>query len=498
MSTINNTYPDVWEYETTYSIGDRVTYGSIIYRSLVNDNQGKIPFMYNEYWKAIDIFSKDASVMDDEYSGDTGIWERDQLYIDDNGDVYINNERTGINVKGPKGDPGNVDFSSLTPEQKAMLKGDKGEDGADGRDGTDGQDGRDGTDGQDGADGKSAYEVWLDYHGYNPDEHSVLEFLQSLVGPAATIDTEMDATSGNPVANSTLVETLTNLTNSLMSRITELEERVENLESKLTYRYQGEEVWFDFGVTAEGLYGYIKRDEVQVTPFETPDGNPMTSSFVQTSTILQGNFGKHIQQEGVTTVPNMRTMQPASIQQNPSSNVEEIDNTIYATGVEILNFTDAFNLYTDIFNHGKFDRYGNTGNATLYEMIYNYDATKTDEDEAVGNTRYIIGNPVLYSGLYFTDKLKEVGNTIYFEIEPVTEGATVEYEIGNSTGSYDSDGNWTGGTLPSVAGGTKRESYSRGSFNSPTIVSRDINGGQGVYIAATTTTPFKIKRIYTS
>ena len=49
MSTINNTYPESWEYETTYSIGEYATYGSIIYRSLVNDNQGKIPFMYNDY-----------------------------------------------------------------------------------------------------------------------------------------------------------------------------------------------------------------------------------------------------------------------------------------------------------------------------------------------------------------------------------------------------------------------------------------------------------------
>lgn len=38
-------------------------------------------------------------------------------------------------LKGAKGDPGNVDFDELTPEQIAMLKGEPGEDGADGQDG---------------------------------------------------------------------------------------------------------------------------------------------------------------------------------------------------------------------------------------------------------------------------------------------------------------------------------------------------------------------------
>lgn len=503
MSTINNTYPESWDAETSYSIGQYVTYGSIIYRSLQNNNLNKIPFLQSEYWKAIDAFSKDASVMDDDYSGDTGIWERDQLYIDEQGNVYINNEKTGINVKGPKGDPGNVDFSVLTPEQIAMLKGEKGEDGADGRDGKDGQNGKDGTDGQDGADGKSAYEVWLEYYGYDPAEHSVLEFLRSITGPAATVDTEMDVTSPNPVANATLVTELTKMNTQLQNQINDLKSQIDNIVSKLTYPYNEETIWFDFGITSEGVYGYRKNNESQITPFDMPDEGVSYGQFTEnTMGVFVGQYGENVAQDGFSTILSHAEFDATEIEKDVSEEADG-DNAIYGTDVTPLDFTDAFNLYYNIFNNGRFERYEYSTNIVLYEMEYDYDLTQTSESAAVGDTEYIIGKPVIYSGLYTTDTLNDYGSKIYFEVEPVTAGTTVNYQIGHSTAQYIEDEfhnlQWTGGVLPSlISAGTKRIDYINGSFSEPTVLSIDLKNNQGIYLGTYTNIPFKIKRIYLS
>ena len=73
-------------------------------------------------------------------------------------------------LKGEKGEDGNVDFELLTPEQIAMLKGDKGDKGDTGETGATGatgpqgpqgpagQNGADGRDGRDGQDGTVAFE----------------------------------------------------------------------------------------------------------------------------------------------------------------------------------------------------------------------------------------------------------------------------------------------------------------------------------------------------
>ena len=506
MSTPNNTNPQVWDSEKTYDINEYCTYDSIIYKSLKRENYDKIPFLNNDYWKAIDIYKKDSSVMDDENSGDESIWNRDQLYVDELGDVWIDNERTGINVKGPKGDPGNVDFTALTPEQIEMIRGEKGDTGPSGRDGRDGSNGRDGADGTDGQDGKSAYEIWLEYYDYDPAEHPVYEFLQSLVGPATPVDPELNPTSPNPVANAAIVAALTNMNTSLTQEINDLKDELDLIKEKLTYLYHGNEVWFNFGITSEGLYGYIKDGQSQVTPFKGVDEPELYGTFVEnTMGIFQAQYGQNYQAEGITTVEENETLTPGSIQNNPSEpNGTTDSNAIYGQNVEFLSFADAFNAYDYYFKNGFFLREEIKLNMTLYEMTYDYDTTKETETEAVGDTKYIIGNPVIYSGFYTTDTFGTNGEegtsnlgVLHIEVEPVTPGTTVNYELGHSYAAYDQEGDWIGGKLPSlIQSGSNRASYTSGAFSDRTTLDIDMVSGQGVYLGTTTTTPFKIVTIY--
>lgn len=95
-------------------------------------------------------------------------WTDYPIIIDVNGNVFYNNEYTGINVRGPQGIT-NIRWENLTPEQIETLKG---QDGAPGINGTNGQDG------VDGKDGLSAYEVWLEDNGWldDPEDHPLSEF----------------------------------------------------------------------------------------------------------------------------------------------------------------------------------------------------------------------------------------------------------------------------------------------------------------------------------
>ena len=126
--TANNTLPNNWNETSTYNKSDEVYYNNVIYQSKVNSNTNHNPVLSPDYWKALDLYKKELTIMEHgDYSGDDSFWERDQLYIDSNGYVYVNNENTGINVNGKT--TVNVNWDALTPGQIEQLKGEQGERG---------------------------------------------------------------------------------------------------------------------------------------------------------------------------------------------------------------------------------------------------------------------------------------------------------------------------------------------------------------------------------
>jgi hypothetical protein len=118
--------------------------------------------------------SHNPSVMDPENTGaTTDFWSAYPITIDVNGDIFYYGENTGINVRGPAGETNIIRWEDLTPEQIELLKG---------ADGTNGINGAPGRDGQDGQNGLSAYEEWLDIHGWSdhPEEHPISDFYQEI------------------------------------------------------------------------------------------------------------------------------------------------------------------------------------------------------------------------------------------------------------------------------------------------------------------------------
>ena len=123
--------------------------------------------------------SHDPSVMDPENTGaTTDFWSAYPITIDINGNIFYYGENTGINVRGPAGETNIIQWDDLTPEQIELLKGEKGQDGAPGTPGTNGTN---------GTNGKSAYELWLEQHGYDPQEHSLDEFYTFIADQATQI-----------------------------------------------------------------------------------------------------------------------------------------------------------------------------------------------------------------------------------------------------------------------------------------------------------------------
>ena len=99
--TANNTLPNDWNSSRTYALGDLVSYAGIIYRCL-QANTNKNPAIETEYWTPLAIYLKDATRMPHgDYSGDESMWERDNIYIDDNGWVYF--KKVGFATTGTTG-----------------------------------------------------------------------------------------------------------------------------------------------------------------------------------------------------------------------------------------------------------------------------------------------------------------------------------------------------------------------------------------------------------
>ena len=239
MSTpIINTLPEIWDATITYDKYDEVRYDNIIFISLINDNRNNNPFSTEgTCWKAHDIYKKILTVMPhNQYSGDDSFWDKDQIYIDVNGDVYVNNENTGINVSGQthlSQNDRNLIVQQILENLGSDFKGDKGDPGANG---VDGRDGVDGTVEFDeltpaqvaslrGDTGKSAYQSWLD-QGYTGTEQDFVTWLQMGI---ITLDNELSTTSNNGITNSAITNAFLNFKAALTAIVDTLSDEIETL-----------------------------------------------------------------------------------------------------------------------------------------------------------------------------------------------------------------------------------------------------------------------------
>ena len=347
-TTINPTLPQEWKDNITYNEGDKVSYYGIIYRSNVNNNLNKPPYNEPDYWTPSDIYMKNFTVMEHgDYSGDASFWERDNIYIDGAGWVYVNNENTGINVKGRDGET-IVSFEDLTPAQIEQLKGLRGIQGPQGPAGPQGPQGPMGevvlTDEQiavlKGETGDSAYQSWLN-QGHTGSE---ADFINWLASQSITVDTGLDSSSVNPVQNKAITLYLENLANRINETITALQSRIVLLENQLQTVYNGETCKFQFGITENGKYGYIKHNSSDVTPFDN-NSDDMSSMFVMEDNIgLLTDIGESNSEPlSFTNISDELQLQPASFTLDLSNDTGE-DNTVLMTSnlTQAESFTDAF------------------------------------------------------------------------------------------------------------------------------------------------------------
>lgn len=420
-TTINSTLPAEWSENKIYNKKDTCYSGGIAYESLIDNNQGLVPAHNPGAWRALDIYTKDTTVMDDDFSGEANMWERDQFRVDQSGWVYINNENTGINVKGA------VQFSDLTPTQIEQLRGPEGPQGLKGDKGDPGIQGPQGPEGSvswdetltpahaaelKGAEGKSAYQSWLD-QGYTGTE---ADFVVWMRDHAITIDQELNNTSINPVQNQAIYKILTNKLSEFTQRLEVLEQKMADLmnnlyanttEGSITYS-----VPFKFGITTEGDYGYYKKNSNIITPF-----NAISDSNLQTSRMIENNqmiFNTENEFNTINiddyscsnlaaqTILENNSYEPTSLDGVISTvNTYQDENVYASTNVEINGSTSVLET---LFENGKFLQDVNYG---LIEMVQTNDNTlpirtipdglKIYDDQTI----YKQGDLVSYSADYY-------------------------------------------------------------------------------------------------
>lgn len=465
-TTVNSTLPKEWSATTTYYEGDTVVYFNIIYRCL-QTSLNQRPAFSEDYWKPIDIYIKDMSVMETGYSGDANFWERDEIYIDGAGWVYVNNENTGINVRGPEGHV-TVDLASLTPEQLAQIKGPQGDVGPQGPQGIQGPAGPAGevvlTPEQiailTGPDGKSAYQSWLD-QGYTGTESDFVAWLRS---GAITLDTDLDPNSTNGVENRAIANAFQTYRNNLTTLVAQLAARVTELENRLKYNVNNQDYYFKFGVTTEGKYGYCLTGTDTVIPFDTASHDILSSSGAEVGV---RPFASEIGQYGA---------QPYQL----TGYVEDA-NTITGTDFVSLSFQDAFGLYIYLYKDGKF--YNEDYDMKLNGMTFNYISPSTQTD--LYSNGEAIGEGILFS----PSGISYDATKIYFVVEPLHAGDTINYQIGKFTN--------TAASLPTlITTGAYRTGYTGGSFTERTTIEYQYQVGDGVYFGSSSTCEYKIIAIY--
>lgn len=304
--TRNNTLPDQWDATITYAEGDYVSYLGIIYRC-VQTSLNNNPALDNDYtyWMPLDIYMKTFTVMPHgEYSGDENFWDRDNIYIDVNGYVYLNGENTGINVKGQDGKT-EISFDELTPEQIEQIRGPQGQIGPQGPQGATGPQGPTGyvdlTEEQvallKGDEGKSTYEIWLE-QGHTGTEEDFLAWLRAGV---ITLDTQLDTTSTNGVENRAIALAFNVYRNQVDALVRGFENRIADLENRLKYQYSGQDYEFKYGITSEGQQGYFEHGTSRIIPFNDTDEVNLTTNL--TPNILT-SFRQQMTIDDINEEPN--------------------------------------------------------------------------------------------------------------------------------------------------------------------------------------------------
>lgn len=374
-TTINSTLPAEWSSTIVYNKDDTCYIGGIAYESLVDNNSNFVPPYNPGAWRALDIYTKDTTVMDNGFSGEANMWERDQFRVDQSGWVYINNENTGINVKGA------VQFSDLTPTQIEQLRGPEGPQGLKGDKGDPGIQGPQGPEGSvswdetltpahaaelKGEEGKSAYQSWLD-QGHTGSE---ADFVVWMRDQAITVDQELNNTSINPVQNQAIYKTLFNQLSTYAAQIEDLQQRVATLESNLcTTVIENNTTYivpFKFGITTEGDYGYYKRNSSIITPF-----NAISDRNLQTSLMIENNQ-MNFNAENVSgysslasqTVLGTNNYEPTSLDGVISSISTEQDSHVNSTTNPQEDIA-AYDMQI-LFENGHFQE---NANYSLIEMV---------------------------------------------------------------------------------------------------------------------------------
>ena len=347
-TTINNTLPLNWDSSIAYTEGATVSYTGIIYVSLVNNNLNHNPKTTGtDYWKPLDIYIKDLTVMPHgPYSGDENFWQRDNIYIDSNGWIYVNDEVTGINVKGR--DASTVTFEDLTPEQREQLRGIQGPKGDKGDPGPQGPQGPMGEvvltpeqiSALTGPAGESTYQIWLDAGNVGTEE----DFLTWVRTSLNQYDDRLLPGSENAVMNRTIYDALLSYQTYLNTQVQLLLSRVVNLENRLKYTYNNEDCLFRFGITTDGVYGYIKQDSDIVTPFDGSDVDVYQSAEVMPSTLIMANdmgIQEYTQAEDVLPSSFSSNTEMTGLRNTPSeTNNEDGDVSLYGTNIEITSLDD--------------------------------------------------------------------------------------------------------------------------------------------------------------
>ena len=479
-TTLNNTLPMAWDSTYSYKEGDTVSCNGIIYRSTHNENINHLPPKSPDDWTALDIYKKDETNMPHgPYDGDDNFWERDNIYIDSNGWVYVNDEKTGINVRGRDGAT-TISFESLTPSQIDQIRGPKGDTGQQGPQGEQGPMGEiefgELTPEQikqiQGPQGESTYQIWLE-QGHTGTEE---DFLNWLTQHSFTLDEELSPFSSNPVTNRGIYNSFYSYMIYMNTVMQDYQRRLIELENRLKYEYNGEDIEFRFGVTDTGSYGYIKQDDTQVIPFDNTEPEVLQSTAALTSTLIMAS--QYATQEATpvnfTVADWDGEVEGTSLTGDPSDEIPvDADVAIYGSNVTAMSFADYADAKSYLYRNGR-NISAAVGGFRLYNMTE--------------KTTYIQSkNTANVEGFISSTDLGAFGYYIGIKVAPVDEGDTISYQVG--LGTSDS-------SLPDVVNGTNRYSYTEGTFDEETVISYHIIEGYKPYFASTSQAKYKITEIY--
>lgn len=415
--TKNNTLPDLWNPDINYKCGDYVTYLNIIYRS-IKDGENKNPKENKDYWSPLDIYLKDSTVMEHgDYSGDEEFWQRDNIYIDASGFVYLNNENTGINVNGWVHK--DISFSDLSDEEKASLKGDKGDKGEQGLPGADST--IPGPQGPQGSAGKSAYQSWLD-EGYTGTEEDFVNWIRSGI---ITLDTAPSITSHNGIENQAITNAFITYQRKVNELLDQYNDRITDLENRLKAIYQDTEHTFRFGITDNGQYGYKIDNTDTVYPFQQTTSELNSIGVELINGLGLSDLGQHYILNENTILNLDNELRSASLSNNVSTNSRTLNrNVTIGENVQTQDFDDFFSDVTYIYLFKDNEFVNDEMPYNLENMIY--------DTEHTPYKLYSKGNNS-YEGIWFgIDSVSSIGSRIKITVEPY-ECESVKIVIGNTT-----------------------------------------------------------------